>query len=115
MPAQPEGREADEDARRHPDRHPDRDADPRRDAEMDEQQHHGVGAQPEERRVAEGDEAAVAAQHVPGEPHHRPDGDEREEQRVVRVLHEQGEDEVERGEGRDDEHRLPAPAQVGKH
>ena len=60
MPAQAECRDADQHARDHADHDAERNAEPRRDAELHERNRHRVGAEAEERGVAERDQAAVA-------------------------------------------------------
>ena len=54
-------------------------ADPRDELELGGQQHGDVGPDAEEGLVAERDLARVAADDVPGEPHGRPQEDERED------------------------------------
>ncbi len=62
MAAQAKGRPADDRAGGGPDQHAERDAEPGRDVEPHQSDGNGVGAEAEERGVAERDETAVAAQ-----------------------------------------------------
>src|SRR5215831_35903 len=114
MSAQAERRIADDHAGDHADHHSDRDADPGRDVELHQEQRHRVRAEAEERRMAERDEARVAAEDIPGKAHDRPDQHERQHQLVVLVLHEQPDDEIRHAERRDRGERLrPALACAG--
>ncbi len=70
--AQAKRRQADDDAGEHADDDSERDPEPGRDAEFHERDRHRIAAEPEEHSLPERDHAAVAAQHVPGEPHDRP-------------------------------------------
>ncbi len=101
VPAQAEGRNADQHAGDHADHGAERHADPRRDAELHERDGDGVGAEPEERRMAERDQPAVAGQHVPAEPHRGPDQHQRHHQLVIGIAHEEADREEHDREGRD--------------
>src|SRR6267143_2063547 len=61
---------------------------------------HRVSAEPEERRMAEGDHPRVAGEHIPRNPQHRPDRDQRQHKLVVLVL-----DQHRRGEIDDRDHK----------
>ena len=87
------------------DHHAQRDTEPRRQVEVHQQQRHGVGAQPEERRMAERHQAGVAAQDIPGQSHHRPDRHQREHQLVVLVRHERRADRIHEREHDDRDER----------
>ena len=104
MATQPERRNANEHARNHPDENAKRNAKPRRDAELYERDRHSVGAEPEERRVAKRDHAAVARQHVPAETHRGPDQHQRHHELVVGISHHEADYEIDDREERD--HRI---------
>ena len=67
-------------------------------AEFHEHDRHGVAAEPEEHGMAERDQAAVAAQHVPGETHGRPQQHQRHDQLVVGIADQQSEQQIGPGE-----------------
>ena len=101
MAAQAERRDADEHARNYADENAKRNAKPRRDAELYERDRHRVGAEPEERRVAKRDHAAVAGQHVPAEAHRGPDQHQRHYELVVGISHHEADREIDDREDRD--------------
>ena len=68
--------------------------DPRRDAEVHQQQRHGVGAEAEEGGVPERDQARIAAQNVPRQSHHRPDRHQSQHELVVLVGDQQGAERI---------------------
>ena len=83
MPAQSESRVADDRARNGPDHGAEGDRDPRRQVEVKQAERNRVGAQTPERRVAEREVAAVAAQQVPGERQYRPQQDLGQDQLMI--------------------------------
>ncbi len=114
--AQPKGRHADDDAGEHAHEHAERNADPRRNAKLHECDRHRIAAEPEERGMAERDHAAVAAQHVPAEPHGRPQQHQGHDQLVVGIADEKAQKQIDRGEGSDGEIVLAQRgAPVGYH
>ena len=62
---QPESRPADQRTGYDPHDHADRDTAPRRNIELHQEKGHRVSAEPEERRMAEGDHPRVAGEHIP--------------------------------------------------
>ena len=109
MAAQAERRHADDQARESADDGGTGNADPGRQAPVNLRQRDEIGAQAEERGMAEGHEAAVSAQQVPREAHHRPHRHDREDQQIVGMPDECREQAVRDGESRDQQ-CLAAPA-----
>jgi hypothetical protein len=99
--AQPKSAEPDHDPRQHADDHAERNAEPGREAVFHEHDRHRVAAEPEEHRMAEGDQAAVPAQHVPREAHGGPQQHQRHDELVIGIADEESEQKIRPGKQRD--------------
>lgn len=86
MAAQTKGRNADQQSGDGADDARAGDADPWREPPMELRQRDEIGTQTEECGMSEGYEAAIAAQDIPGQAHHRPDRHDGQDQLVIGMI-----------------------------
>ena len=106
---QPERRDPDEDRRGDGDHGAGEDAQPGREARLEDQQDGDVGADAEERLVAEGRLPGIAADDVPGQAHGGPQQHERQDAVVIALAQREGEKAAGHDDQRDGQPAAQAP------